>query len=190
MEINEKKIIAECQKGRLEGFAILYDFYVKKIYNFIYFRTHHKETAEDITSQVFMRALKAIESFKGDNGSFSSWLYAIARNSVIDYYRTQKSNLDINDVWGLEDKSDIVKDIDTKVALEKIQKYLLKLAPEQREVIIMRLWDQLSYKEISDITGKSEASLKMAFSRTIGKLREDIALLTALFFILNTYLYG
>ena len=186
MEVNEQKAIQECHKGHFESFAVVYDLYVKKIYNFVYFRTHHKETAEDVTSQIFIKALKNVQSYSEAQGSFSSWLYAIARNTLIDHYRTQRNSVDVDDIWDLKDSTNIEKDTDTKFALEKIQKYLLLLPHSQREIIIMRLWDQLSYKEIADITKKSEASLKMNFSRSVAKLRDEIKIISLLLLFLSS----
>ena len=173
---DEIKIIQKCQKGDLEKFGILYDKYIKKIYNFIYFKTHHKETAEDLTSQTFFKALDKINSFKIEEGFFSAWLFQIARNTVIDHYRTQKYNLDIDEIWDLSDDIDIERDIDTKEKLKEVEKYLKKLTSEQREIVIMRIWQGMSYREIVEVTGKTEASLKMMYSRTINKLRQDMPL--------------
>jgi len=176
MERDEQIAIQKCQKGDLGKFGILYDKYIKKIYDFIYFKTHHKETAEDLTSQTFFKALNKINSFKLEDGFFSAWLFQIARNTVIDHYRTQKYNLDIDEVWDLSDETDIERDIDTKEKLKDVEKYLEKLTREQREVIIMRIWQEMSYKEIAEATGKTEASLKMMYSRTINKLRQEMPL--------------
>jgi len=176
MDNSEQNIIKACQQGNLQDFGVLYDQYIKKIYNFIYFRTQHKETAEDLTSQTFLKALEKINRYSDKLGAFSSWLYQIARNTVIDYWRTLKKTKNIDDVWGLSDNYDVPKDLDTKIQLEKISESLRLLNVEQREIIIMRVWDGLAYREIAEITRKSEAALKMIFSRTINKLREQNAL--------------
>lgn len=182
-KIDDRKIAKNCQKGNLNEFGKLYDKYIKKIYNFIYYKTHHKETAEDLTSQTFIKALDNIKTFIPSKGSFVSWLYRIARNNVIDYYRKkERGTVDIYDFWGLSSKTDIGYDIDMKEKLSQVKDYLKKLSFEQREIIIMRIWDNLSYKEISEIIKKSEASCKMTFSRTMAKLRKEIPL--SLLFIL------
>ena len=182
MENSESQVIARIKNGELNQFGTLYDFYIKKIYNFVYYKTMHKETAEDLTSQTFFKALDNIQKFDETKGSFSSWLYRIARNTVIDYYRTKKSNTNIEDVWDLSGDDDIEKDIDAWQKLKQVQEYLQNLKADQREIVVMRLWDQLSYKEIAEITGKTIASCKMTFSRVMTKLREDMAFV--LFYIL------
>ena len=191
MENIESTIIRECQKGNLEKFSYLYDQYIQKIYDFIYYKTLHKQTAEDLTSKTFMKALEKIGSFTMEKGSFSSWLYRIARNNVIDHYRTQKHDSNIDDVWDLSDQKDIKADLDIKNKLAEVEKYLLKLSSDQREIVIMKLWDNLSYNEIAEITGKSVAACKMSFSRTLTKLRSEMALM--IFYIITSItnnLYG
>jgi RNA polymerase sigma-70 factor (ECF subfamily) len=174
--LEDKDIIARCQIGKLEDFALLYDKYAKKIYSFIYFKTQHKETAEDLVTQVFIKALENINKFEISKGTFQAWIYKIARNKVIDHYRTAKHDTDIEDIWDLEDDSDVQRDIDTKQKLIKVDEYLKKLKSDQREIISMRVWQEMSYQEIAAALGKSEASCKMAFSRAINKLREEMPL--------------
>lgn len=164
--------VASCVSGHSERFAEVYDAYIKKIYDFIYYKTLHKETAEDLTSTTFMKALEKIQTFDDSKGSFSSWLYRIARNTVIDHYRTRKVAQDVSDIWWLSTGEDIERDAEVYRQLEDVEKYLMKLKPQQREIVIMRVWDQLSYKEIAEITGISESNCKMTFSRTIRHLRE------------------
>ena len=186
-EINDKEIVKSCQKGSLHEFGKLYDKYVKKIYNFIYYKSCHKETAEDLTSQTFIKALNSISTFNPSKGSFSSWLYRIARNNVIDYYKNkERGTIDIYDFWGLSSETDVAYDIDVKEKLGQVEGYLRKLKMEHREIVIMRIWDNLSYKEISEIIGKSEASCKMTFSRTMTNLRKEIPLSSLLFLLFKT----
>lgn len=184
MENDEKEIVANCQKGKIDDFSILYYKYVKNIYKFIYYKVQHRETAEDLTSQTFMKALEKIASFSNEKSSFSTWVYTIARNNVVDYYRTKKNDFDINDVWDMKDNTDIERDADVKGKLEKIEKYLKTLKAEQREIIMLRVWGDMSYKEIAEITGKSEGSAKMIFFRAIRELKDKMPLELLLYFSL------
>lgn len=182
---NDSKLVQRFQNGDADAFGLLYDAYAKKIYDFIYYRTHHRETAEDLVSDVFMKALAAIKNFDADKGTFSAWLYRIARNRVIDHYRTAKSVEDIEDVWdALASGEDVARDADTRERLAKAEKLVAKLPPAQRDVVIMRAWDQLSYAEIAEILGKSEAACKMSFSRAVASLRLEapLAMVVAILF--------
>jgi len=176
MDISEAQIIKECQNGNFLRFAEIYDAYIKKIYNFIYYRTGHKETSEDITSLVFIKSMDKIGSFNSGQGSFSSWLYCIARNSVIDYYRTKKDTVDIDGLQNLGKSDNFDDKIDANIKLNEIKKYLQKFSKEQRKIIIMRIWDGLSYKEIAEITGKNEGSLKMIVSRIMSGIKKEPSL--------------
>lgn len=176
MEGNELQVIQKCQKGDMEEFGKLYDKYVKKIYDFIYYKTQHKETAEDLTSQVFFKALDRIGGFVSGKGTFQAWLYQIARNLVIDHYRAKKNETNIEDVWDLAGKEDLERDLDAIRKLEKVEKYIKDLKSEQRDIIIMRVWQEMSYAEIAAVLEKSEASCKMIFSRAIGKLKKEMPL--------------
>jgi len=171
---DEQKIIIDCQKGNKEEFGRLYDWYVRKIYDFIYYKTHHKETAEDITSRVFIKALEKIDTFDNSRGFFSAWIYQIARNAVIDFYRTKKGDIGIDDIWDLVGNDNLERDIDVRQKLKSVEDYLKKLKSEQREIIMLRVWQEMPYKEIAEIIGKSEGSCKMMFSRTINELRKEV----------------
>ncbi|MFH1451160.1 MAG: RNA polymerase sigma factor [bacterium] len=175
MNNNEKEIILACQSGKMERFAEIYDLYVKKIYGFIYCKTFHRETAEDLTSETFLKALRGISKFK-DEGNFSSWVYQIARNTVIDYYRCRKTAVNIDDVWDLGEDVDIEGSLDQKAKLLEVKKYLAVLPSIQRDIVLMRIWQEMSYQEIADAVGKTEENCRVIFSRTLSKLRSTMPL--------------
>ena len=161
-------------------FGRLYETYADKIYSFIYYRTSHRETAEDLTSRTFIKAIEKINSFDQNKGQFSTWLYTIARNTVIDFYRTEKSTGDIFEMLDLAGTDNIERSVGSKLEIEKVEKYLRTLEPSQREIIVMRVWDDLSYREIAAVLGKTEGACKVMFSRTIAKLNSSLALLILL----------
>ncbi len=185
MSYDESEIISACKAGDTRRFSELYDQYIEKIYRFIYYKTHHKEIAEDITSVTFMKALERLDTFDPAKAKFSTWLYQIARNTVIDHYRSHKTTSAIEDAWDLEDKTDTIRDVDLGMTLESVQKYMKVLKPAQRDIIILRIWQELSYEEIAAIIGSTEAASKMQFSRAIRALRETMppaAFLALIFF--------
>ena len=186
MEKNESAIIERCQGGDLEEFGALYDAYIRKIYSFIYYKTHHRETAEDLTSRVFMKAMKNIGTYHEKKGTFSSWLYRIARNTVIDHYRSAKHDQSLENAWGLSSGLDVEGDADTKHKIEEARKCIQKLKPHQREIILMRLWDGLTYQEIAEITGKTVANCKVIFSRSMREVREELIPLIIFFLLIIT----
>lgn len=184
MDQAEIEIINKCQAGDTEAFGRLYDKYIKKIYDFVYYKTHHPETAEDLVSQVFMKALRKITDFKINQGTFQAWIYRIARNTVIDHYRTSKIADNIEDIWDLAGNDDTERDIDTRNKLKEVEAYLTKLKPEQRDIIIMRVWQGMSYQEIALVLAKTEAGCKMVYSRAIRRLRDEVPLAALLYLAL------
>jgi len=163
----------ECQAGESASFGILYDRYIEKIYRFIYYKTFSKEVTEDLVSDVFTKALEKIHSYQPEKGPFSAWLYRIARNGVIDYYRTRKSTVTIDDTFELSTDDRTAEAHDAVNALGKVTEYLKTLTPKQREIITLRVWEEKSYREIAEIVGGTEDSVKMAFSRSIRDVREQ-----------------
>ncbi|MFW0837509.1 MAG: RNA polymerase sigma factor [Candidatus Komeilibacteria bacterium] len=177
--MSEAAIIKACQQGDSEQFTLLYDKYVSAIYKFVYYRVSHREVAEDLTSQIWLKVLDRLDQYKIKNSSFSAWLYRIARNAVIDYYRTSRQEFDIS-TMELSSKEDLQREAEIKDSLNRVQKYLQELPDDMRDIVIMRLWDQLSYEEIAGIMDKSEASCKMMMSRALQKIRAQ-GLLVLLF---------
>ncbi len=162
-----------------QHFNELYELNFGKIYNFIYFRTHHKETAEDLTSKTFIKAWGNIDKFDAEKGSFSTWIYAIARNNIIDHFRKTKNQgeiVNIDLMLDISSPENIANNTELKDQLEKVKEYLKTLPDEQRDIVIMRIWDELSYKEIAGILSKSEASCKMSFYRTMEKLQTQFSI--------------
>lgn len=174
MQLNIDKVIGDCQKGNVENFGFIFDNFYKKIYQFVYYRTLHKETAEDLTSMIFVKILEHISKFNKEKAQFSTWIFQIARNTVIDHYRSKKEAVNIEDVWDLQSHVNLEQELDVKEKLEKVKSYLQILPTKQREVVIMRVWDGLSHKEIAEILEISEANSKMIFSRVLAELAKKI----------------
>jgi len=167
--MNELKLIKSCQEWDLDSFSELYDIYIDKIYKFIYLKTSDKQVAEDITSEVFYKCLNSIDKFdlEKENTSFKTWIYTIANNKVIDFYRTQKKSVDIDEIFDIWVDENQLNKIDSKDKIHEIKEFLSTLKPDHSEVVLLRIWEDLSYKEISAITGKTLDNCKKIVSRTL-----------------------
>lgn len=181
----DAEIVARVQSGETESFTELYDAYFKKIYAFIYYKTHHRETAEDLTSQTFLRALNKLADFDSSRGTFQAWLYQIARNGIYDHYRAMKKTTPLEDAWDLSSAENVAVDAALRTELAEVREALQKLKPEQRDIVILRVWQDLSYEEIAEIVGKSVNACKMTFSRTVKGLRKEFILAAALFVLFS-----
>ena len=169
------------------NFAGIYDSFVSKIYDFHFYRTLHRETAEDLTSLTFTKAWQHYESYNPNKGTIQTWIYRIARNTLIDHYRTKKHVEKIDDNWDVWDGADMETDLDNRERLKKIKNKITSMPPKHRDLLMMRIWEGLSFKEIALITGRTETSLKVAASRLLSVIRRGnlILFFTALI-ILNT----
>lgn len=180
----ERGYVISAKSGDAEAFACLYDTYIKQIYEFIFYKTMHQETAEDISSDVFLKAWKKIDQFK--SGEFVAWLYTIARNAVIDYYRQNKDIKDVDDFWDLSDDQDILLETDKLIMIEKLKKIMSSFNNNDREILIMRFWQDLSFAEIAQLLDKEQGAVKMSCMRAIKKLQIKMPL--ALFIILPIFI--
>ena len=122
MEKNKKFKVKD--KTSKPDFINIYEKHFTHLYRFIYYKTYHKETAEDITSHVFLKAFENIDNYDSAKGAVSSWLYRIARNLVIDHYRTKHKTINLYDVWELAGTDNVEIDVQNKEQLESIKEVL------------------------------------------------------------------
>lgn len=181
-QTQDLRLIQEYLAGNTESFGEIYDYYSAPLYRFIYYKTQHTETAEDLLSQTFYKILASLKSYDSQKSSFQTWAYQIARNAVIDHYRTMHLTTNIEDAFDLSCHTDLGVKTDAKLKLEKVIEHLHKFRPMERELIFLRVWDELSYAEISQILGKTESSLKMTFSRAVAKLSQDFLMAVLIYF--------
>lgn len=174
MSQDDHEIIERIQAGETDSFTQLYERYARAIYAFIFYKTHHRETAEDLTSQTFMKALNKIQTFVAEKGTFQAWLYQIARNGVYDHYRSFKKTSDIEDAWDISTGEDVAHDAAVRDQLSEVREAIQKLKPAQRDIVILRVWQGLSYEEIAEIVGKSAGACKMDFCRATRTLKKEI----------------
>ncbi|MEK7149878.1 MAG: RNA polymerase sigma factor [Patescibacteria group bacterium] len=169
----EENLITDAIRGEASAFGLLYDYYQPKIYRFIFFKTGRREEAEDLTHQVFLNAWQNVKNYKFQGFPFSSWLYQIARNQIIDHYRTRKETLNIENVDEPETVDISIEDkMDFGLEIKRVKKAILALNEEQQDVIIMRFIDDLSPKEISLTLDKPESTIRVLQHRAIKTLQK------------------
>lgn len=182
--MKDLEIVENCKDWELNNFSYLYDKYIDKIYKYIYLKTSNREVSEDITSDVFMSALNAINKFNiTETSSVQAWLYRIAHNKIIDYYKADKWDVSLVDYLDISEERDLWKDIDNKDKIKEILIYLKKVRKEHREIFILRIWNDLSYKEISEITWKTVDNCKKVVSRTMKSISENFILILLIILI-------
>lgn len=171
------------EKVLLEGAAIfderalgeLYDRYEARIYSYIYRRTGNESLAEDLTAQVFLKMLEAIRSEKAWHSSFSGWLYRIAHNAVIDYYRQrdrqQQVSLEDTLTTTASDHNPVVM-AEVSLDAERLRIAISRLTEEQAEVITLRFLEGYSISEVAEMLDKTEGSIKALQYRAVTTLRQ------------------
>jgi RNA polymerase sigma-70 factor (ECF subfamily) len=169
----EKNIIEKAIMGEASAFGLLYDRYQPQIYRFIYLKVGHREEAEDLTHQVFLKSWNSIDNYTFQNLPFSSWLYRIARNQVIDYYRTKKDvlSIEIEEIVELRMESPAVY-IDNNIDAAKLREAIIKLNLEQQDVIVLRFIEDFSIKETASAMDKTEMAVKLLQHRAIKNLKK------------------
>lgn len=174
-EISQNKLIAlliQAQAGREEALADIYESYYLKIYRFIYYRVGHKETAEDLTEDTFVKAFDSLKKLQ-EVKAFEGWLYRIARNLVIDYYRSKKQFVPIDSLENtLEYDTNLVELINLQIEQTILIKLLKELTDEQQSVIKMKFIEDLDNTTIAEALNKSEGAVRVIQHRAIAKLKE------------------
>lgn len=169
----EDKITNEAVKGEASAFGLLYDHYQPQIYRFVMLKTGRREEAEDLTHQVFLHAWQNIGNYKDLGYPFSSWLYRIARNQVIDYYRVRKNALSLEDADSeLIAQDNPETDAANRLEFQKLTLAVKKLKPDYQDIVILRFVEELSIREVAGTVGKSEGAVKLLQHRALKQLKK------------------
>lgn len=174
-----EKLVARAQRGQEEAFSELFDHFYPKISRYIFFRVN-AEDAEDLIAEVFLRVVDKLKKYKKTaKGNFSAWVFRIAHNLVIDFYRQKKELLQLTDPETGELKFDIPDtDLDPHDSVvqdekhQKIREILQKLSDTHREVLQLKFLEGFSNAEIAEIIGKSEGNVRVIQLRALRELRK------------------
>ncbi len=160
-----------------EAFGELYERHVRKIYNYIYYRTGNQQDAEDLTARVFQRALRHVPNFEDKGVPFSAWLYRIAHNLVANWHRDRSRR----PVIPLEDHvavSKVSHHPEAEAIVQEEQSMLLdavrSLPDDRQQLLILKFVERLSNAEIGEIMGRTEGAIKSLYHRTLIALREEV----------------
>jgi RNA polymerase sigma-70 factor, ECF subfamily len=173
---NERQLVLQAQAGNSEAFGQLYDAYMERIYRFVYFRVEDQQTAEDITSQVFLKAWSNLDRFSFSRTPYLAWLYTIAHNAVIDHYRTRKVTTALDDVQlAQQDHAEAVEnDIDLSSEMKSIKEALAMLTDEQQKVLTLKFIEGMSNHEIARHLGKREGAIRALQMRGLQALAKQL----------------
>jgi RNA polymerase sigma-70 factor (ECF subfamily) len=173
MTEEEVKLVLEaCQNGDRMAFGRIYDHFAPRLYKFIFFRVGHKEVAEDILADCFVKAWLKIKQVNSSK-ALSAWVFQIAKNNIIDYYRVRKSTIAIEDVEQiLEDASNPIEETELRIDQKRILSALSHLPLDQQQVIRYKFFEDLTNAEIALIINKTEGAIRVIQHRAIVRLQE------------------
>jgi len=166
------QIIAGCKDGDGENFSQIVDMYSGRLYGYFYRLTGNKEVSDDLLSELFVKLVEKIKSYHG--GSFENWLFRIASNLFYDYLRVkqrEKKLLEYQQQQQVELEKPLARQDDSE-RIDKLQVQLGKLNVDTKELIMLRFYSQLSFKEISQIRSEPIGTTLSKMHRGLNKLRK------------------
>ena len=170
---NLPELVRKAQKGDKEAFGKIYDLLLDRVYRFIYFRVGSKEDAEDLAELTFMKVWDNLKGYRDFGLPFEAWVFRIARNQVIDFYRTNKRNAAIEEGFEVEDDTPGPEEIaDINLTKERVSEAIKKLPDSYREIITLKFVEELQNDEISQILDKPVDQIRVLQSRALKVLRK------------------
>jgi len=178
-ETDTAKLVERVAFGDHEAFGEIYSIYLDRIYRYILYQVGERMTAEDLTQEVFLKAWRAIGSYKGQGREFSTWLYRIAHNHVIDSLRARRPSLSLEaeEDEGLQistDSGDPQQELERSRARKEVLELVSCLPVQQRQMIALRFSDGLDNGEIERITGKSQGAIRVMQMRALATLQKRL----------------
>ncbi len=181
-DLNAKKqeieqLVKLVQKGDQEAFSKIYDYLVNPLYKYIFYRVNSAEDAQDLLETVFLKVWENIRGYKSTKNTFTAWVFRIAHNLIVDYYRLSKDrytdelSLDIPDH---DRRHNPIKSTQQVLDQQVLKLAIAKLKKKYRDVIIYKFINELSNQEISDILGKNEGNLRILQFRALKALKKEL----------------
>lgn len=169
-QLTDEEIMIQVSSGNLDMMSILFERYHVRLFNFLLKMTRDKDASQDLTQEVFYKAIKYRRSYK--KGKFSSWMYTIARNCFSDYYQTKKTeNQRFEDVEFKTEKKE-QNTIENNETIEQLNQALAQLSNSDKELIVMNRYQGIKYQEIAEITGSTAGAVKTKVHRALHKLKD------------------
>ncbi len=170
-EINDNesnKLLTEAKNGNLEALDKICRSVYVKVYHYLYYRVRNKDDAEDLTSEVMIKMVKAL---KNQHGNFIAWIYRIARNTLIDYYRKEETKEEIS-YENLSQEIPVEEEPKEILRIDRLKEAITHLTKEQADVITLKFIQEYDNSEIARIMGKSVGAIKVLQYRALKALRD------------------
>jgi RNA polymerase sigma-70 factor (ECF subfamily) len=178
-DLVDEVTLVERAKTDPDAFGLLYEQYVDKIYNYVYYRTGNRHDAEDLTAKVFYQALNHIPRFVQRGAPFSSWLYRIAHNLVANWHRDRSRrkvvSLDKLALVRMQEDASPFEQAAQNEQREVLLEAIRELPADRQQLLLLKFVERLPNAQIGKIMGRSEGAIKSLYHRTLVALRQDLA---------------
>lgn len=177
LNLTDEDALTRAADGDTEAFGILYDRYLGRIYNYIFYRTGNQHDAEDLTSRVFSRAMKHINNYQDRGVPFSAWLYRIAHNLVANWHRdnSRRQEITLDDTFKTGPDRELPETTLMRSETEDALMHIIRGLPDDRQqLLILKFVEHLSNAEIGRVMGRTEGAIKSLYHRTLLSLRNEI----------------
>jgi RNA polymerase sigma-70 factor (ECF subfamily) len=168
------KLVERSANGDINAFGKLYDIYLSSIYRYIYYHVKDRMAAEDLTHEIFIKAWEAIGKYEWRGQPFSSWLFRIARNHTIDFYRAAKRDANLKERLSVADR-DPESEAEEAFAQKELLSAVSSLPPQQKEVIMLKFIVGLDNQQVSLIMGKSQGAIRIMQMRALDALHQKLS---------------
>lgn len=165
------KLVKKAQKGDQDAFGEIYKLYLKQIFRFVYFSLRNYELAQDLTQVTFFKAWRALPGFSLSRASFRTFLFAIARNLVIDESRKRKE-IPLEKVMNISSNEDPTELVSKNEQTEQAINALSILEEDERQLIVLHFFEELRFKEVAKITGRKEGAVRVATHRILKRMKK------------------
>lgn len=167
----EAELVRSASKGDAEAFAVLYRLYLDRIFRYFYYRVGDRQDAEDLTEQVFLKAWQGIRSYADRGLPFSSWLYRLAHNLLVDTRRAHREIDRLDEALEIEapglGPDEVVAQ---REEVRKLAWALSQLSPLEQSVVALRFIAGLDHRSVAAIVDKSEVTTRSIQSRALARL--------------------
>ena len=172
MPDEERALVQRASAHDPHAFAQLYDRYVARIYKYIYYRIGTSTSVEDLTAQVFLKAWESIDGYRWTERPFAAWLFRIAHNLIIDYYRQHREFVSLDDLTPHHDNAPGLDDLaHSHLNHDLLRQAIAKLTEDQQQVIILKFLEGYQVEQIADILGKDERAIRSLQHRALATLQ-------------------
>lgn len=170
--MDDKELVTRAQRGEKDAFGLLYQKYFQKIYRYCKINLRSEELAKDVTQESFVRAYKKLKTFKTDGQwSIQAFLFAIARNLIIDHSRKKKET-GLEEAENIEGAIDLYEDYDRQENIQKIRIVLSKLEEVDRQIVLLRYFEEMPSGEVAKILGIKDGALRVRTFRVMQKVKD------------------